>query len=156
MAKKEKFERIHSDVKELDKIERKIRLTRDKKKCMCAHQRKNGVAAIKMRGNGFAICQECKKDDIEVKLNPFREENLSKIDEHWHYIDSVVDLIKMSIDMNNPEDIEVLSGLSKFQFFGRNNLPELVAGVSRRNNKMRKNQNRQDREGSPWGKPIVR
>lgn len=154
MAKREKFEHIARDVKDLIEVEKKVSTAKDKKKCMCAHQ-KNGKIAIRMTSDRKnAICKECQKNDIEVTLQPCREDNMHKLEEALHYIDTTCDLIKMALNLDNPKDVEVLNAISKYQFFGRNNLVDLAKGVSRRNNKSQKN-NRSEND-SAWGKPIMR
>lgn len=162
MAKRENYEGIKKQVTELDKIADKIRKTKDRKKCQCDHQKNGELKLHLIKKNGqdgrkMAMCSECQKDDIEIGLQPCKPENLPKLDESIHFIDTTVDLIKIALNKENPDDLELLSSLAKFQFFLRNNLKDLAKGVSRRNEKAkRRNGNGGNHDDNTWGKPIVR
>lgn len=158
MAKREKFEGIKSDVKALSRAQKKIQASQDEAKCRCCHQNR-GIPSLRIttqNGDKIAMCTQCLKNDINLSLQPCRAENISKLNDAISYLDTTIDTVKMTLNLDNPEDVDILSALAKCQFFLRNNMTDLVKGVSRRNDRARKQNNGGNREDNSWGKPIIR
>lgn len=122
---------IKKRVKQGRDVQQRLSLHMEKLKCECTHT-KHGeptITPMHNRRNGELtyMCTACTKENINLKRH---DEDV--IDNAIKIVDSMCDVIKLSIDVGSEKDREIGEEIAKLQFSARNHLKKLYLGALRK------------------------
>lgn len=120
--------------------------------CSCPHTERGDLnvtpARNRSQGQLLYICKGCEK---EVDFTKIPEDELRKA---CNTIDRACDTIKISLDMQNPHDQELLKEIAKTQYRVRNQIATLY-GKSLSKQGTNRRRNRENRGGGMWMQPAA-
>lgn len=124
----------------------------EKNKCGCSHTKRGDIDVVpaqnRSQGQLLYICKECDKDLDFTKIPE------ATLRESCNNVDRAIDTIKISLDLNNPHDQEILEELAKVQYRIRNQIVPLYGkALSKQGTNKRRNR---DNSGSGvWMPPAA-
>ena len=121
--------------------------------CRCPHTKRGDInvtpARNRSQGQLLYICKECEKD---VDLTKIPEADLRNA---CSLVDRAIDTIKISLDMQNPHDQEILKDLAKVQYHVRNHIVPLYGKALSKQGTNRRNDHRSDGGNGVWMPPVA-
>lgn len=148
---------MNKNIKKRRKLinEQKLQLDKsnEKNKCDCPHTVHGDIDCVpsnnRRQGHLDYICKSCNKD---LNFNKIPEATLR---EACTTVDNAIDTIKISLDLSNEKDAEVLEKLAECQYRIRNQIVQLYGkSLQKQGTGRRKNRNDRDVDSS-WTKPEV-
>lgn len=164
------------DIRKRGKLiaEQELKLNRgkEKNKCECSHTSHGELDVIpaKNKGKLTYICRSCQKEidftkipektevdnDGKVRVNANGQEIRLAIglSDACNTVDRAIDTIKITLDLHNEKDKEMLDELAVIQYRVRNQITQLYGkSLSKSNGGNRKKRN--DDNDSMWSKPQM-
>lgn len=158
---------IKKRIKLIDEQELQLRKGKEKSRCECPHTDR-GELDVVPNGKGPLQykCKSCTKD-INFKKIPenteVRDGNNNEVRDvkvtvglfdACDTIDNAIDTIKITLDLQNEKDKELLGELAVLQYRIRNQVTKLYGKALKKNQTDRK-KNRSDYNDSSWSKPQM-
>lgn len=160
--------------KMLDNIHSELNKNYEKNQCDCLHTRKGELNIVpsqrrKSEGQLCYVCKLCAKEltlnqvpqKTTVKTNPQNPEDYKVIvgyEDAVSQLDSMCDVIKMSLNMEKPKDARIAERISETQYRIRNNIVRLYQASLNKNktgNQGNGNGRQRSSKDSAWGQPQV-
>lgn len=158
--------------KMLDDINSELSKNYEKNQCDCLHTRKGELNIVpsqkrKFEGQLCYLCKSCAKEltlnqvpqKTTVKVNP-QDPNDYKVivgyEDAIAQLDSMCDVIKMSLNIEKPKDARIAERISETQYRIRNNIAKLYqASLSKNRSGGQSDNNQRSSRDSAWGNPQV-
>jgi len=155
--------------KMLNSVAQELSKSREKNMCDCCHTRKGDLNLVKAKdrsapGDLRYICRACEK---KINLNKLPERTTvtesgdGKYSVQLGYLDvieaadNMLDVIKMSLNLENEKEQKIANHMAEAQYRIRNNIPKLYKAALLKNGSGNNNGKHKREENRGWGAPAV-